>query len=412
MAGATTLRIAWRNLGRNRRRTALALTAIAVAQLALLFTDAVTHGYTDQMIDAVTGPMLGHVQVHAKGWRQDRSMDLYLEGVDQKLAAVRHVPGVAAASARIYAPALAALGEEGHVVVVMGVDPRVEARTNGLLANVSKKDLPKGHEVLVGTTLARAMSVHRGDQIAIVGQGADGSIADDLYRVGGLLPSSIDQVQRHGIVMSLAAAQELFAMPDEAHEITIRGDAPQAADALSKRIAALPVLAHSEVLPWEKIVPEIVSLVSISEESTLIVLVLVFVAAAAGIANTMLMATFERMHEIGMLLSLGTTPGRIVRMVLSEATVLGLLGVALGTVLGFVVTAALSHSGINLLTLGNDAAQNLSMGGLNYAFAIVPRIEVMDVVEGVIGVVVVSLLASLWPAIHASRLRPVEAMRS
>lgn len=412
MAGATTLRIAWRNLGRNLRRTILALTAIAVAQIALLFMDALMHGYADSMVNAVTGPMLGHVQVHEPGWRDEHAMDLYMTDVNAKLAAVRRVPGVERASARIYAPALGALGEEGHVVIVVGVDPAVEAKPDGLLASVPAAKLPRGHNVLVGASLASAMKVHAGDQIALVGQAADGSIADDLYRVGGVLGSSVSEVQQRGIIMSLAAAQQLFAMPDEAHEITVRGTNPQGAEALAHRIAKLPALAHTEVLPWEKIVPELVGLVQLYERSSLIVLIFVFIAAAAGITNTMLMATFERMHEIGMLLALGTTPRRVLRMILSEATMLGLLGVAIGTVLGLVLVVTLAHSGIDLTTFGHQAVRELSMQGLNYNFSVVPRIEPADIIEGVVSVVVTSLLASLWPAVHAGRLEPVEAMRA
>ncbi len=408
----TTIRVAWRNLGRNRRRTALALTAIGVAQLALLFSDSLMHGYADSMVDAVTGPMLGHVQVHAPKWRDEHAMDLTLQQARAKVAAIRKLPGVARASARIYAPALAALGEQGHVVVVMGVQVDGERRAGGLLANVAPAALPHAHEVLVGSALADEMGVHPGEQLAIVGQAADGSIANDLYRVGGLLSSAVDEVQRHGVVMSLAAAQELFAMPDQAHEIVVRARDPQAASVLSARIAKLPALAHTEVLPWKKIVPELVTLVELTERSSLIVLVLVFIAAAAGIANTMLMATFERSHEIGMLLALGSTPGRIVRMILSEATALGLAGVAIGTLLGAALVLALAQTGIDLTTLGNDAARGLSMRGLNYGFSIVPHIEAQDVLEGVGAVVLTSLLASLWPAVHAARLQPVEAMRA
>jgi putative ABC transport system permease protein len=412
MPGLTNLRIAWRNLGRNHRRTALALTAIIVAQLALLFSDGLMHGYADAMIDAVTGPMLGHVQVHEPGWRDEHAMDLTLGDVDAKVAAVRRVPGVGRASARIYAPALAALGEEGHVVVVIGIEPAVEARADGLLSGVAKDRLPRDNDVLVGAGLADEMGVHAGDEIAIVGQAADGSIANDLYRVGALLTSPVDQVQRHGVLMSLAAAQQLFAMPDEAHEITVRGSDPQQAEALAATLSQLPDLAHTEVLPWEKLVPELVTLVRLTERSSLIVLVLVFIAAAAGIANTMLMATFERTREIGMLLALGTTPRRIVSMVLAEATALGLAGAALGTVLGIGLVVATAHSGIDLTTLGNEAARDVSFQGLNYQFSIVPRLTLLDVVEGVAGVGVVSVLASLWPAVHVARLSPMEAMRT
>lgn len=409
---ASTWRIALRNLGRNPKRGAIAVTAIAVAQLALLFTNAMLRGYGDAMVDAVTGPFLGHVQVHAPQYREDRAMDLTLSELDQKLQAIARVPGVTQASARIYGPVLAALGEQGHVGIAIGVEPRLEAQTAGLLSSLPEAQLPEGHEIVLGRALAQTMGAHPGDEIAVVGQAVDGSIADDLYRVRALMTSSVGEVQQSGIVMSLDAAQALFAMPDQAHEISVHSDDAQRAPALARRLAALPALAGLEVLPWQRLAPELLSLLKLIDVSGWVVLALVFLAAAAGVANTMLMATFERSHEIGMLLALGTTPLRLVAMILLEALLLGLIGVGIGTALAAAVIAWATHSGVDLTTFGNQAARELSFQGLNYHFEIIPRIVAGDLVKGVIGIVVTSLAASLWPAWHVARMSPVEAMRA
>jgi len=409
---SSTIDIAWRNLGRNRRRTALALTAIAVAQLALLVMDGLMHGYTDAMIDAMTGPMLGHAQVHAPEWREERAMDLVLEGVDATVAELAGMEGVERVSPRLYAPALAALGEDGHTVVVVGLDATVESGPGGMLAAVPARARPRGRQALVGRQLARKMGVSPGDEIAIVGQAADGSIANDLFVVSGVFSSPVDLVNRLGIVVPLATAQDTFAMPDQAHEITIRGNNAEGAEALAAAAARLPELRGAEVLPWQQLAPELITVIELSDASSAIVLLLVFVAAAAGVANTMLMATFERTQELGMLLALGTTPRRIVRMIVAEAIALGLAGVAVGTVLGTGAVLVFAGTGFDFGALGNEAVGDLSFGGLNYGLRIYPRIEAADIFTGVWAVVVTALLASLWPAIHAARLEPVKALRS
>ncbi|MDH5492311.1 MAG: hypothetical protein OEY14_10190, partial [Myxococcales bacterium] len=132
MAGSTT-RIAWRNLGRNRRRTALMLVAIAVAQIAVLLMDGLMNGWIDETLDALTGPLLGHVQVHDPDWREERAPDLVIEDVRERLATLRALPEVQEAYARIYAPALVAREIDGHAVVVVGVDVPLEAAQGGLL---------------------------------------------------------------------------------------------------------------------------------------------------------------------------------------------------------------------------------------------------------------------------------------
>ncbi len=329
----STPRIAWRNLGRNRRRTALAVFAIALAQIAVLWTDGLMNGWIDATIHAITGPMLGHVQVHAEGWREEQAMDLTIRDVDARLEELRAVPGVAHASARIYGPVLVAKETEAQAAMVVGLDVADEA-ADGLLENVAQAELPEGHHVLVGSVLARQAGLSVGDELVVVGQAVDGSTANDLYTVGGILATPVEEVDRFGVVMALAPAQELFVMNDEAHELTVRGDDAADASALAARIAAIPDFTDLEVLSYRELAPEMTELLDISSAYGLIVLVIVMIAAAAGVANTMLMATFERRGELGMMLAIGATPFRLVRMVLAEAIVTGLIGVTVGTALG------------------------------------------------------------------------------
>jgi putative ABC transport system permease protein len=409
---ASTTRIAWRNLGRSRRRTAIALAAIAIAQLAVLTIDGVFNARNDWMLDAVTGPLIGDAQVHAPSWREDQAPDLVIDRLDERLAAVRATQGVAQAYARIYAPALAARDVDGHAVVIVGVDSEIEAAPGGLLDGLPASARPVERTVLVGSTLARDAGISVGDEIAILGQRYDGSLANDLLTVGGILETPVDLINRTGIVMSLTGAQDTFGMPDMAHEITIRSAATgDDAAELASRIARVPSLEGLEVLPWRQIAPEMAGAIDTAGVAGLVVLLVVFIAAAAGVANTMLMATFERRRELGMMLSLGTTPFRLVRMILAEAVALGLLGVLVGSVLGTFLVLYLGHHGISLLA-GSEEGANVAVFGVNFTGSLYPYLRLGDYVPGIVGVTIVSVLAALWPALVTSRLEPMEAMRS
>ncbi len=407
-----TLRIAWRSLGRNPRRTALAMLAIVVGQSGLLLAASVNHGYADALVDAMTGPMVGHAQVHAPGWREERALDLVIEDLEETLSVLRTQEGVVSAAPRIYAPALAALGEDGHTVVVVGIDFDTEQHPGGLLYGVEGlEELPEG-AVLLGEALARSMGGAEGAELAIVGQGADGSLANDLYRVGGALTSSVDLVNRLGVVMPIARAQELFVLEGQAHEITLRGSDVQGAESLVQRLEGLAALQQLDVSAWPELVPELVTIIDMNRYVSLILLILVFIAAAAGIANTTLMATFERKREFGMLLALGASPGRVVGMVVFEALMLGVIGVLLGSGIGVTGVEWLAAEGFTVASIGGDeAATEIAFAGINLGFRIYPRLEMLDVVYGVIAVVFTSGTTALWPARHSSRLRPVEAMR-
>lgn len=411
MVGSTT-RVAWRSLGRNRRRTAFALTAIAVAQMAVLMVDGLMNGMAESTSAAVTGPMIGHVQVHAPEWRREQAPDLAIERLDERLAMVRRLQGVERAFPRLFATALVARDVDGHAAMIVGVDAALESVPGGMLEGLPVEGRPREHVVLVGAGLAREMGVEVGDELAVLGTGADGSMANDLVTVGGLLQTPIDSVNRMGIVMALDTAQETFVMPDMAHEITIHGtgtadDAPE----LAARIGA--ELDGLEVLPWRELAPEAAALLGIASYYGIVVMFIVFIAAAAGVANTMMMATFERRRELGVLLSLGTTPGRLVRMILTEAVILGLAGVAIGSLIGAALVYGQGQVGIHMT--GSEAegpAANAAIYGINFASALHPYLRAIDFVPGVVGMVVVSSLAVLGPALSIARLEPMEAMRS
>ncbi len=404
----TMWRIAWRNLWRNRRRTALALAAIGLSVTLVLLYNGMLRGYSGWLIQTITGPMLGHVQAHAPEWRDTRAMDRTLPHATRTLERLRQEPGVTGADARVYAPALAAVGMDGFAVFVMGVDMASETRSGRLLDGAAAP--PEG-QVLMGRHLATQMHVKAGDTIAIVGQGADGSMANDLFIVGALISTPVDFVNREGVLMPLEAARQMFVMPDEAHEIVVYSDDPLQAQQLAGRLAALPDLSGAEVLDWQSLSPEMVGILKVVETAWIFVLSLVFVAAAAGIANTMLMATYERTHEFGMLLALGTAPRRLVGLIALEALALGLLGAAAGTLLGGSLVAWGHYTDVDYAALTGGGPSEIAAFGLNWSLRFYPSLAVIDIARVVGAVVVTSLLASAWPAMRSARLEPARALR-
>lgn len=405
----STMRMAWRNLWRNRRRTALALAAIGLSVTLVLAYTSILRAYGEWIVETITGPMLGHVQAHAPRWRKDRSMDRTLRRVDEILEQVRRDPGVGDATARVYAPALAAREEEGFAVIVIGVDTRAESGSARLLSDVAGP--LTGRQALIGRQLAELMGVQAGDEIAVVGQGIDGSLANDLYTVKALVATPVDLVNRQGIVIELSEAQTLFAMPDEAHEIVIHARRPEASAALARRLSATGLLLDAEVLDWQTLAPEMVTLVKITDLAGTFVLILVFLAAAAGVANTMVMATFERTREFGMLLALGTHPARLVRLVIAESIALGIIGALAGSAIGMTLVAVTQRTGIDYATLAGGGPSELSFAGLRWSLRFYPSLGAIDVLRAIAAVCVTSLIASIWPAVRASRLQPVQALR-
>lgn len=416
----STLSIAWRNLGRNRRRTALALTAIALGQIIVVAVNGMMAGMFDSMLKTITGPMIGHVQIHHKDWREDRAVDLYIDKLTEVRAAIGSLPGVKSVSPRLFTAVLVAPGEQSEkpadaeAAIVVGVDVNAESLDKGLIGNLQANERPGGRNVVIGTVLARRLGITPGRLIAVIGQDVDEFPVSDLFTVSAVIKSSVDIVES-GIVMSLPDAQAFFNLPDKCHEIVVRGSDYRMSVALAEAVRKIPSMSEAEVLTWKEAVPELASMIDIKGYMDLIFVGILFLAAAAGIANTMMMSTFERTREIGMLLALGSGPGRLVRMIVLEAVILGLVGVAIGSVLGTIIVLITSHTGINYVAIAGMStkeAMDFSYKGLNISLLIYPKLEYRSFIYGLVAVTLTSVLTALWPAVSAARLEPAEAMRT
>ena len=238
-------------------------------------------------------------------------------------------------------------------------------------------------------------------------------MANDLYTVAALVNTPVDFINRQAVLMEVGQAQQLFALTDEVHEIVIHGRDPERAVTLAAQTAALPALRGTEVLDWKRLAPDMVTLIDLVRVAWVLILGLVFIAAAAGVANTMLMATFERTRELGMFLALGAGPGRVVRMIVTESFALGVVGALLGSALGLAVVAVTHRTGLDLTKLGGGAGPSeISFAGLSWSMRLFPVLRAVDVVRACAAVALTSLLASIWPAVRAARLQPVDAMRA
>jgi len=412
----STLRIAWRNLSRNRRRTALAISAIAIGQFTLVFVSGMMAGMFDDMIDAITGPLVGHVQVHHEEWRDERAVDLCVHGIDDAVQRIERMSDVQAALPRIYSPALTASGEQSNepaqaeVAVVVGIRFDAEMKHGGLLEDLNAEEFGGG--AVLGSVLATRLGVHEGELLAVISQDADEFPVTELVEIGAIINSPVELVKTMGILIPLEEAQALFALTDQAHELIILGTDYQNADLLAAEVSALPALADAEVLTWQQATPDLARMIEFKGWIDFVFVGILFIAAAAGIANTAMMSTFERLREFGMLLALGTKPQRIVVMVLVESVLLGVVGVVVGSVLGTIVVLITSRTGIDYAGFAGSEAQDVSFAGLNISYMMYPVFRLRSIVFGFIAVSLTSILASTWPAMFAARLEPVRALRS
>ncbi|TVP60510.1 MAG: ABC transporter permease [Gemmatimonadales bacterium] len=409
------LRIGWRNLGRHRRRTVITAIALAWGFAAVVLFNGILEGMGSDFIRSGTDLMAGQIRIQNPAYEPERELWDVIGGdagveVSELLSRIRSDPDVVHAAPRLYGAGIIASDSTSRGGLLMGIVPEAEARVTHFLQGVLEGAPPEGaHEVLLGQELARQLRTSVGEDVVLVAPSADGSLGNELFRVSGIIRTGIPEVDAAQVVLHIDDLQFLLALgTDDVHEVTVSlrnpWDAPEVADRLSAELTDLA--GEMQVSPWTEFRPELVEFAGLISGMNWLILIIVFVMAAFGVANTMLMATFERRREFAVVKALGMKPGRIVAMVMGEALVLGLLAVVGGALISLPLVLWLIHYPIDLTPI---AGEQMFMDGL---FRFVLRVEhSWDIpVRSAVGLVATAVLAALYPALRAIRVPAAEAL--
>ncbi|MFT4978155.1 MAG: putative ABC transport system permease protein [Myxococcota bacterium] len=401
--------IAWRNLLRQRRRTLLTASAMATGVALCMAMIALSDGIYAQLFDVMVTQKLGHVQLHHPDYPGRRQM---YDTIDASLLdQTRQIDGIEGGTARLIGYGLLGSEETSSGAQLTGVVPQNEDAVNGIIGRVTEgrfiSDDP-AMELAIGTGLAKTLRAAVGDELVVISQAADGSMANDLVTVVGLVETGDLSIDRAGAYTHLSDLQELLALEGKAHEVFLVGSDARDSDALAETVRAAVGSDALLVQSWSQASPATAQLMGMQDVGALVMLGVVFGVAALGVLNTMLMSVFERTRELGLMQALGLQPRHVMGLVLRESLLLGLLSCAIGGAIGGVLDTL-------LVVYGFDMSGGTGTGFDYQGASISPVIYGVVRPEGIVltlgSVFIVSMLAAVWPALRAARLRPVDAMR-
>ncbi len=410
------LRVGWRNLGRHRRRSVITAVALAWGFAAVVLFNGILEGMGSDFIRSGTDLMAGQLRIQNPDYEPERDLWDVVGGdggvpVAELLDRVRADPEVAGAAPRVYGAGIVASDSTSRGGLLMGIDPEAEQGVTHFLDGLVDGALPASgaYQVLLGQELARQLRTTVGEEVVLVSPAADGSLGNELFTVSGILRTGIPEVDAAQVVLQLDDLQFLLALgPDDIHEVVMAAvnpwDAPSAARRLSEELSGLG--PGIQVAPWTEFRPELVEFANLMGGMNWVILVVIFLMAAFGVANTMLMGTFERRREFAVVKALGMGPARIMAMVVGEALVLGLLAVAAGAVLALPLVLWLMHFPLDLTPV---AGEQMFLDGL---FRFVLRVEhSWDIpLRAAVGLVVTATVAAIYPALRAIRVPAAEAL--
>jgi len=397
--------LAWRNLWRNHRRTLIMLAAISVGVWAMIFMTALTQGMVNQMIKDGVSALPGHVQVHHPDYRDDPNISNLIPTPDAVLKAKFGTAGFDQWATRIKVPAVISSERESRGVTLLGIDPARERD----LSFVDYDDVdgrflegPDDNGIVIGRKLADTLDTEVGKRIVLMSQDPDNDIADRGFRVVGLFGANIQSYEENYVFAGKGTIQRLLKVGDLVTEAVAMGSDYRDVDPVYEKVLAL-VDDGVVVNRWTELDSYLGTMLAVMDGFVLVWVIVIFLALSFGLVNTLVMAVFERIREIGLMLALGMRPSSILGQIIIESMLLLVIGLALGNVLAWGSIESLK-GGIDV----SIVAEGMEMMGA--ASVLYPQLRLEDVVLANGVVLILGFFASLSPAWRASRYQPIEAI--
>lgn len=397
-------KMAWRNLWRNPRRSLVTMGTMAVALCALVTFSGLMRGMQRAMEANVVELETGDVEIFAKGYEERPSLYLRIADPDALLARLDRAGY--AASPRLRAAGLAAAGTSSAGALLIGVDVARDHRVSRVDREVDKGswlDPADDKGVVIGRRLARSLGLQPGGEILLLTNAADGSMANELYRVRGILRGMGDAIDRGGVYLNARAWRQLLVVPDGVHQIIVRR--PANVDLATARATVARLAPDLDVRSWVQLLPTLANILETQRSSMVLIDLIVYAAVAIVILNAMMMAVFERIRELGVLKAVGMKPRTVFALVACEGVWQTLLAVGAGLLVAAPLLYYLVHHGVNIASLAGASIQGIAYNAEWHA-----EIDRATFSGPIVMLMLAVVVAMTFPALKAARLQPVDAM--
>jgi ABC-type lipoprotein release transport system permease subunit len=407
------IKLAWRNMWRNWRRTLIASVAIVLGLILLILMDALIRGSDQAIYGNAVRLYGGNVQVHAPGFRDKakRLPLLPLADGDFVVEKVTEKPHVINASKRITTGGMASSREGAFPVSITAIEPQAEASVSLIAENISDGRFLRsddGDNILISRELADALDVQVDDRIVLLGRRKDESMRQRTMTIVGIFDLGLGEAEKALVYLNLPVAQTLYNLRDQETEVAVTLQRIGQEEGL---ISSLETdLPDYEVDSFYTLQPEIQQALATKSNITSGLGFIVLLMASIGILNLMLMAVYERTREMGVLGALGMKSRQLMSLFMVEGTFIGVLGAVLGCTISYLLVLYLQRTGLNFGALMGDS---LNQAGEVYALMgdyIYPTIPLLNVIYYGIAVVIIAAVASLIPAWQAARSEPAESL--
>ncbi len=400
------VKLAWRNIWRNKRRSLIVIGSVVVGVIAAILMDALQGGMIHQMLFNQINLNVSNVQIHKKGFKDKKTVGNFIENpveIENILKKEKHVKYY---SKRVITFGLLSSSDNSSGVYIYGIIPRREK-----LVSIVSKSIVRGkyftgkpREIVLGAKLAEKLNVSIGDKVVAMANTPSGSIGSDVFRVAGIFKTASSDFDKTTIFIPLKTAQKMLNIKNKIHEFAIITDKYENATPVTKQLRK-KLDDKFEVYSYTELLPLLVLQMDLYKQLLIVINLIIALALIFGIINAMLMAVYERIQEIGVLMAIGMKNNKIFMMILFEAFIIGVLGTILGLLLGYGINHFLLSGGIDLRWFA-ESLSSFGVGAIIY-----PQLSFENFIQIIFIIPVVSVAGAIYPALKAIKLQPVTAIR-
>ena len=401
------VKLAWRNIFRNKRRTFIASIAIGIGLTALIFLDAFMIGMSENMIRTATASFLGEAQIHREGFRDEQEVSLTIQALDEVTANLAEEDIVEHFTQRTLAFGMITSPANVSAISLVGVHPSTEkflSLIDDVITVGAYFEGNNNRDIVIGAKLAEILEIGLGDRVVVtVAEAESGDLSQEMFRVSGIYHFVGDDMNSGMAFVRIEKAQEMLAIGDGIHEIAIKFTSVAHAQDPALPFWETYSRHGNEALSWTELMSQLTAILEMTKYSKYIMGAILFLVVVFGIINTLFMSLYERMFEFGVLRAVGTRPFGMARVILFEAGALAIVSIGLGAILGFALTAVFANIGIDYT--------GIEMMGVTIQEFIYPVLEVQQFIIYPISVFIFTIIAGLYPARYVAKMAPVDAMR-
>lgn len=398
------LKISLRNIFRNKRRTTLTVGMMVFGYVLFSFFLSLGEGAYGDIITQFINARTGEIQIHEEDYLENPKLYKAIDHYKPLLKKLESHDYIKSVAPRVKGHALAFLNNKTMGAVIMGIDARQEFKVTTLLKRLTYGRFFQSNSdpsIVIGRKVAKTLKASLGDQIIFISSGADGSIANDKFKVIGIIDSGQSGLDDRMVYMPINLAQEFFSLWGRVHEIVVRTQ--------HKKYKEVAILLKESldkklsVSTWEEVEKDFFKAMEADKKGNLMARLIIMLVVAIGVLNTVLMSIMERQREFGILKALGTPPKFLFFMITFETFFIGVFSIIIGTIIAFIVNYYFSIHGIPF--------DNIEYGGFSFNEMRTTLEPIVFIIPSYV-IIFVSVVVSLFPAMKAARVIPVEAMRS